>query len=85
MTNLFLAVISNILFNITGDARLTTATRTAVISNQLYAVKYTYSSQFCTIPATYPAGQPHYSCTVGVEARELLANWICKKAKDGEK
>lgn len=43
-----------------------TITRSCLVSNQLYAVRWEFNDAFCSIPATIPLGQPHYGAKVTV-------------------
>jgi len=43
-------------------SKITDQRRPARIEDKLYIVKYTKISEGFSVPATYPAGQPHHSC-----------------------
>jgi hypothetical protein len=56
--------------------------RIAKIDEKIYQVKYTHISVGYSVPATYPAGQPHHSCTAIVyfsdtdlKIGEMSATW----------
>lgn len=50
-----------------GTNKLPTAIeRTFVEGNNTFVVRYEYDPRFCTIPATIPPGQPHYSARISV-------------------
>lgn len=50
--------------NITFDTQ--TAERTYQDSTGFYIIHFEYDASFCTIPDTYPSGQPHYQAMITV-------------------
>lgn len=62
MNILILFLLSQVILPSEFNLKIPNQERIAKIDNKIYLVKYTNISEGFSVPATYPAGQPHHGC-----------------------